>query len=97
MKLLPLVIFIGPSPDTLRTASDKVLSRDLASSLNVHIAPGARVFTNNDVRAFAQTVGFPIMIKALDGGGGRGIRVVNRFDSIDEDFKRYLGNFIKNQ
>jgi pyruvate carboxylase len=44
------------------------------------------------VRSFAarQDVGYPVMIKALDGGGGRGIRVVENSSAVDEAFKRYV-------
>jgi acetyl/propionyl-CoA carboxylase alpha subunit len=89
------IIFIGPSPETLRIAGDKMRSRDLAVSLDVPVAPGVHVASTDDVRRFAQTLaasgtgdGYPVMIKALDGGGGRGIRVVENADKVDEAFKR---------
>lgn len=82
--------FIGPSIDTLRTASDKILSRNLAISLGVNVAAGSRVHSNHDVHIFAKTTGYPVMIKALDGGGGRGIRVVNTEADVDEAFKRWV-------
>ncbi|PPR04770.1 hypothetical protein CVT24_007086 [Panaeolus cyanescens] len=85
------VVFIGPSPDVLRIASDKMLSRDLAGSLDVSIAPGVRVASAADVKSFAGTHGYPVIIKALDGGGGRGIRVVEVETAVDEAFKRCLG------
>ncbi|KAJ3513150.1 hypothetical protein NLJ89_g3111 [Agrocybe chaxingu] len=87
------VIFIGPTADTLRIASDKMLSRDFAMSLNINIAPGTRVSSASDVRSFAKAagVGYPVMIKALDGGGGRGIRVVESEEGVEEAFKRCLG------
>ncbi|KAF6744845.1 carboxylase:pyruvate/acetyl-coa/propionyl-CoA [Ephemerocybe angulata] len=87
----PPIMFIGPSPDTLRIASDKMLSRELATSLEVPVALGERVYSAEDVHAFTHKTQFPIMIKALDGGGGRGIRVVNRPEELDEAFKRCLG------
>ncbi|KAJ8502625.1 hypothetical protein ONZ45_g11586 [Pleurotus djamor] len=85
------LVFIGPSIDTLRIASDKMLSRELAGSVSVNIAPGTRVATSNDVRDFVKKVGYPVMIKALDGGGGRGIRVVESEATLEESFKRCLG------
>ncbi|RXW22219.1 hypothetical protein EST38_g3634 [Candolleomyces aberdarensis] len=90
-KCAPAITFVGPSPDTLRIASDKMLSRELATALKVNIAPGRRVSSSQDVLAFGQQVGYPVMIKALDGGGGRGIRVVSRAEEVDEAFKRCLG------
>jgi pyruvate carboxylase len=71
-----------------------MLSRNLATSLGINIAPGVRVASAADVRAFAQTVGYPVMIKALDGGGGRGIRVVDAEARVEEAFKRYVILFI---
>ncbi|KAF9494798.1 carboxylase:pyruvate/acetyl-coa/propionyl-CoA [Pleurotus eryngii] len=90
-KSEPPIVFIGPSIETLRIASDKMLSRELASSANVNIAAGTRVATSDDVRAFVAKVGYPVMIKALDGGGGRGIRVVEQEDTLEESFKRCMG------
>ena len=80
--------FIGPSVETLRIASDKMLSRELASSVGVNVAPGRRVTSNSDVKAFIKQVGYPVIIKALDGGGGRGIRVVEHEGTLEESFKR---------
>ncbi|KDQ22478.1 hypothetical protein PLEOSDRAFT_1098337 [Pleurotus ostreatus PC15] len=88
---VPPIVFIGPSIETLRIASDKMLSRELASSTNVNIAAGTRVSTSDDVRAFVAKVGYPVMIKALDGGGGRGIRVVEQENTLEESFKRCMG------
>ncbi|KAG6901430.1 hypothetical protein C0995_012105 [Termitomyces sp. Mi166 len=85
------IVFIGPSIETLRISSDKLLSRALATSLAVKVAAGGSVSSTEDVRAFARTKGFPVMIKALDGGGGRGIRLVNSSDEIGEAFQRCLG------
>ncbi|KIM36649.1 hypothetical protein M413DRAFT_448991 [Hebeloma cylindrosporum] len=85
------IVFVGPSPDALKISSDKMLSRDLASSLGVNIAAGIRVSSAADVKNFANDIGFPIMIKALDGGGGRGIRIVESEGGVEEAFKRCLG------
>lgn len=67
-----------------------MLSRDLATSLNIQVARGTRVASSDEVRVFAaySDVGYPVMIKALDGGGGRGIRVVDNASEVDEAFKR---------
>ncbi|KAF9554220.1 hypothetical protein CPC08DRAFT_753802 [Agrocybe pediades] len=85
------ITYIGPSPSTLRIASDKMLSRDLADSLNVPIAPGRRVQSSHEARDFARSTGYPVIIKALDGGGGRGIRIVNEEGLLEEAFKRCIG------
>lgn len=86
----PPITFVGPSLETLHIASDKLRSRDLATSQDVPISPGARISSSADVRAFIDSgVGYPVMIKALDGGGGRGIRVVQKEGDIEEAYKRY--------
>ncbi|KAG6918202.1 hypothetical protein DXG01_015991 [Tephrocybe rancida] len=85
------VVFIGPSVDTLRISSDKLLSRALAASLFIRIAPGSKVSSVDDVHVFARKEGLPIMIKALDGGGGRGIRLVRKQEDVEEAFNRCLG------
>ncbi|RDB30517.1 Pyruvate carboxylase [Hypsizygus marmoreus] len=85
------IVFIGPSPETLNIASDKLLSRDLAAKLGVTIAAGRRALSSEDVRAFGRVEGYPVMIKALDGGGGRGIRIVEAEEGIEEAFNRCLG------
>ena len=71
-----------------------MLSRELASSLGVPVAPGTQVSSVVDVHQFAKQLAphpFPIVIKALDGGGGRGIRLVNATEAVDNAFQRCLG------
>lgn len=71
--------FIGPSPEAISTMGDKVAARNTAEKHGLPIVPGsASGFT--DVRAAAEaskSIGFPILLKAAGGGGGRGMRVVN--------------------
>ncbi|KAM5532153.1 hypothetical protein V8D89_014178 [Ganoderma adspersum] len=89
-----VISFVGPSVETLKIASDKMLSRKLASSLGIPIAPGTRVSSVVDVHQFIKQLAphpFPIIIKALDGGGGRGIRLVNVTEDVDNAFQRCLG------
>ncbi len=81
------VVFIGPSSETLELSSNKMLSRNLATSLGVNVAPGVRVNCVADIHAFARGVGYPIIIKALDGGGGRGIRVADSEADVERHSK----------
>ncbi|TCD62687.1 hypothetical protein EIP91_006546 [Steccherinum ochraceum] len=93
------VTFIGPPHETLRIAADKMLARNLATSLEVPVAPGVLVKDVSDVLSFVKTqsqksrtgTGFPAIIKALDGGGGRGIRIVRQESEIEDAFKRCMG------
>ncbi|KAH8101786.1 hypothetical protein BXZ70DRAFT_1007031 [Cristinia sonorae] len=93
------IIFIGPPTEALRTASDKMLARSLATSLQVPVASGTHVQTADDIRSFARSQighsrsgsGYPVIIKALDGGGGRGIRIVRQEGEVEDAYKRCLG------
>ena len=72
------VTFIGPSPEHLRVMGDKVMARGAAQELGIPIVPGSPVL--NDPRAAAdeaRRIGYPVMIKAAAGGGGRGMRLAH--------------------
>ena len=85
--------FIGPSAEILRRVSDKTDARALAISNGVPVLPASGTATSNveDARDFASTAGFPVMIKAVDGGGGRGIRLVRSNTELGDSFKRACG------
>ncbi|MDA9785561.1 acetyl-CoA carboxylase biotin carboxylase subunit [Gammaproteobacteria bacterium] len=72
-------IFIGPSSSVIRQMGDKITAKDLAEQSNIPIVPGYRGVLPNDeyaVKKVAAGVGYPLIIKASAGGGGRGMRVV---------------------
>lgn len=80
--------FIGPRPETLDLFGSKVRALALARSLGVPVMPGTSTPTSlEDARAFAKEHG-AIMLKALSGGGGRGMRAVRTLDEVDEAFER---------
>ncbi len=81
------IIFIGPSSEAIRLMGDKVTARRIAQEANVPIAPGSEGAAS-DVEAgvIAKRVGYPVMIKASAGGGGKGMRLVRK----EEDFKSSL-------
>ncbi len=68
--------FVGPPPEVLRAAGDKVGARQLAQRVGVPVVPGTETADMASARNFAALTGYPFMIKAAAGGGGRGIRVV---------------------
>ncbi len=72
------ITFIGPSPEAIRLMGNKVKARELAKQVGVPIVPGTDggVRSLEEARTFSRSVGFPVMIKASAGGGGRGLRVV---------------------
>ena len=73
------ITFIGPSGDVMRLLGDKIAAKRLAESADVPMAPwsGGAVATVDEARAAAAAVGYPLMVKAAAGGGGRGIRRVD--------------------
>ncbi|EQL00334.1 pyruvate carboxylase [Ophiocordyceps sinensis CO18] len=84
------LIFVGPSPDVIDALGDKVSARKLAMAAGVPVVPGTEgaVASYEEVRAFTDKYGFPIIIKAAYGGGGRGMRVVRDADGLQENFER---------
>ncbi|KAL2757369.1 hypothetical protein ACRALDRAFT_2032297 [Sodiomyces alcalophilus JCM 7366] len=84
------LIFVGPSPDVIDALGDKVSARNLALAAGVPVVPGTdgAVGTFEEVKKFTDQYGFPIIIKAAYGGGGRGMRVVRDQESLKESFER---------
>jgi pyruvate carboxylase len=72
------IVFVGPLPETMRQLGNKVAARNLAVSAGVPVMPATPPLPEDDaaVLAMAQAVGYPVMLKASWGGGGRGMRVV---------------------
>jgi pyruvate carboxylase len=72
------LVFVGPSPDTMRRLGNKVEARNLAAAAGVPVMPATPPLPDeeNPVRALAQGVGYPLMLKASWGGGGRGMRII---------------------
>jgi len=82
------LVFIGPSPETIRRMGDKVEARAAAKAAGVPTAPGSegRLEDLDAAVAAGEHIGLPVMIKAAAGGGGRGIRVAHTI----EDLKRLI-------
>lgn len=84
------ITFVGPLPETIEAMGDKTAARRMAQECNVPVVPGtADALTSAaEAKAFAAEAGYPVMIKARSGGGGRGMRVVRAEDEMDELFQR---------
>jgi acetyl-CoA carboxylase biotin carboxylase subunit len=80
--------FVGPSGDTIRTMGDKAAARAAAKAAGVPVVPGSEGKLTDRAAALeaAREVGFPLMIKAAAGGGGRGIRVVESAEGFEAAF-----------
>jgi len=73
------ITFIGPSGDHIRTMGDKIEAKATAQRLGIPVVPGSEgaVTELDDARRIANDIGYPVIIKAASGGGGRGMKVVN--------------------
>ena len=78
------IVFIGPSPKTLRMLGNKVDARNLAVSVGVPVMPASPPLPDDPekVKALAREVGYPVMLKASWGGGGRGMRPIDSEDTL---------------
>jgi len=80
------LVFIGPSPDAMRSMGDKLSAREVAIAADVPVVPGTDEPLTDPAEAlsFGETHGYPIAVKAAYGGGGRGMRVVTSADEAVE-------------
>ncbi|CEP11971.1 hypothetical protein [Parasitella parasitica] len=86
------ILFIGPSVACISSVGDKVSARQVAKAAGVPVIPGTEesISTPEQVLGFANQFGYPLMLKARDGGGGRGIRMVHNADEVPESLKRCI-------
>ena len=87
------IAFIGPRPEHIRAMGDKVAAKATMRDLGVPVVPGSdgAVDTVDEARAVAGDVGFPVLIKASAGGGGRGMKVVEGPGDVDRAFRAARG------
>jgi len=80
------LIFVGPSPDTMRRLGNKVQARELAVEAGVPVMPASPPLPQDEAGAarLAEAVGYPVMLKASWGGGGRGMRIVEEPGQLAE-------------
>jgi len=95
------ITFIGPSPDAIRKMGDKSLARRTVAAVGVPTVPGSPgpVESVDDAVAFARKAGYPVILKASAGGGGRGMRVARderelsgAFDTARNEAEKAFGN-----
>ncbi len=80
--------WIGPSPESIYALGNKVQARAIAEQAKVPMLPGSRgvVRTEDECEAIAKEIGFPLIIKAAAGGGGRGMKVVTKREDLMKQF-----------
>ena len=79
------ILFVGPKPEHIRTMGDKVEAKRTAGALGLPLVPGSDGAVSDvaEAREIAVRVGYPVIIKAASGGGGRGMKVCNDPDSLE--------------
>ena len=79
------IIFVGPKPDHIRTMGDKVEAKRTAGALGLPLVPGSdgAVTEIADGKRIAEDIGYPVIVKAASGGGGRGMKVVTGPDDLE--------------
>jgi acetyl-CoA carboxylase biotin carboxylase subunit len=80
------IIFIGPTPESIRLLGDKLAARETAKKAGLPVIPGAELDSTSekDVHATARKIGYPVLVKAAAGGGGKGMRIVQSPEGLDE-------------
>ncbi|EGQ3064464.1 acetyl-CoA carboxylase biotin carboxylase subunit [Staphylococcus pseudintermedius] len=81
--------FIGPTKKTMQRMGDKITTRQTVDKAGVPIIPGSKssVESVDEIKALAEEIGYPLVIKAASGGGGKGIRIVKEESQLERAFK----------
>ena len=87
------IIFIGPSPNSIRQMGDKSTAKDTMEAVGVPIVPGSKGLLSgiDEASSLAKKIGYPVIIKATAGGGGRGMRLVDSPTNLEKMFKAAQG------
>ncbi len=82
------IMFIGPKPENLKLAGDKITAKKIMEAAGVPVIPSSPgpIRTLEEAIDFCETIGYPVMVKASGGGGGRGIRICENEEILREDF-----------
>ncbi|MCQ4934918.1 MULTISPECIES: acetyl-CoA carboxylase biotin carboxylase subunit [Anaerotignum] len=81
------IVFIGPKSQVMESMGDKDNARRLMKEIGVPVVPGTEILKDvSEAKALAEEIGFPLLVKATAGGGGKGIRVVNSREELENAF-----------
>jgi len=83
------ITFIGPTSEHIRTMGDKIQAKETAKRLGIPVVPGSEGQLKSEVDALrqAKAIGFPVLVKAAAGGGGRGMKVARTEDDLETAFR----------
>jgi acetyl-CoA carboxylase biotin carboxylase subunit len=86
-------VFIGPRPEHIRTMGDKIAAKRAITAAGIPVVPGSAgsLDTEEDAREAAETIGYPVLIKAAAGGGGRGMKVAESREVLAEAYATARG------
>lgn len=86
------LIFIGPQSEKIKQMGNKLLARKIVQDLGINVIPGSEKVSNiNKAISLAENIGFPVLLKAAAGGGGRGMRVAANPDELKSAFESAAG------
>jgi propionyl-CoA carboxylase alpha chain len=87
------IIFIGPSPESIRIMGDKLSAKAAVSAFNIPMVPGTPDAVTNiaEAKKICDQIGYPVLIKASAGGGGKGMRIVESPEDFEEQMQRAVG------
>ncbi len=90
------LLFVGPPPEAIRIMGSKLAAKNAAAEFNVPLVPGTAEPISDIAKAkkVSMEIGYPILIKASAGGGGKGMRVVNREEEFEEQMERAVSEAI---
>ena len=94
------IVFIGPTHEMMNSLGDKIQSKLVAESVGVPTIPGVDAAISSEAEAveFANKCGYPVMLKAAAGGGGRGMRIVRSIQHPPKhEPHKKLNNYVENQ
>lgn len=81
------LVFIGPQPESMERLSDKAVLKELISNTGLTVIPGTKALSSvEEAKKAADEIGYPVMLKACAGGGGRGIRLIRTPDDLEEAY-----------
>ena len=81
------LVFIGPQPESMERLSDKAALKELISNTGLTVIPGTKALSSvEEAKKAADEIGYPVMLKACAGGGGRGIRLIRTPDDLEDAY-----------
>lgn len=81
------IVFIGPAPEDMERLGDKAVLKELINKTGLTVIPGTKaVLSAEEALSAAEGIGYPVMLKACAGGGGRGIRLIRSADELEENY-----------